>query len=97
MKNGLSPPFMKDMFSEISRDTRSEREFLRPSTNSVKYGDRSLRNFGPIVWNTMVPANLKQCESLDLFKASIKLWKPDCICELCKVYVQGLGYTDLFE
>ena len=97
VKNGLSPPFMKDIFCEISRETRSGREFSRPNINSVKYGDRSLRNFGPIVWNTMVPENLKQCGSLDLFKASIKLWIPDCTCELCKIYVQGLGYTDLFE
>ena len=63
----------------------------------MKYGERSLRNFGPIVWNTMVPDNLKQCESLHLFKASLKSWIPDCSCELCKVYVQGLGYTVLCE
>ena len=55
-------------------------------------------NFGPIVWNTMVPDDLKQCESLDSFKDSIKSWRPDnCVCELCKVYVQGLGYVVLSE
>ena len=66
--------------------------------NTVKWGDRSLRSFGPIVWNTMLPDDLKSCENLDSFKSSIKSWKPEgCRCELCKVYVKDLGYTDLFE
>ena len=89
---------MKDLFSEVDRATRSGRTFSRPNVNTVKEGDRSLRSFGPIVWNTMLPNELKECESLDLFKTSIKSWKPDnCPCELCKVYVQGVGYTALFE
>ena len=98
VKNDLSPPFMKDLFSEIDRTTRSGRTFSRPNVNTVKEGDRSLRSFGPIVWNTMLPSELKECESLDLFKTSIKSWKPDnCPCDPCKVYVQGVGYTTLFE
>ena len=98
VKNDLSPPFMKDIFCETDRKTRSGRTFSRPNIRSVKRGDRSLRSFGPIVWNTMVPDDLKQCESLDSFKDSIKSWRPDnCVCELCKVYVQGLGYAVLFE
>ena len=90
----LSPAFMKDIFKEIERETRSGTSFLRPKVNSVKRGDRSLRSFGPIVWNTMLPDALKKCDTLDLFKHSIKTWKPDnCPCELCKVYIKGLGYT----
>ena len=89
---------MKDIFNEIVRETRSGTTFSRPNVKSVKKGDRSLRNFGPIVWNTMLPDDLKNCKSLDSFKNSIKSWKPDnCPCELCKIYVQGLGYTVLYE
>ena len=96
VKHELSPPFMRDIFCEIGRETRSGTSFLRPNVNTVKRGDRSLRSFGPIVWNTMLPESLKKCQSLDLFKHSIKSWKPDnCPCELCKVYIEGLGYTDL--
>ena len=98
VKHDLCPPFMKEIFCEINRETRSGRTFSRPNVHSVKKGDRSLRSFGPIVWNTMVPDKLKNCESLDLFKTSIKSWKPDnCVCELCRTYVRGLGYMDLFE
>ena len=66
--------------------------------SQLKKGDRSLRSFGPIVWNTMLPDNLKECESLDEFKSSIKSWTPDnCVCELCKTYVDGLGYTNISD
>ena len=100
VKNDLSPPFMKDIFDEIEivRETRSGRTFSRPNVDTVKKGDRSLRCFGPIVWDTMLPDDLKRCASLDKFKDSIRSWKPNnCPCELCKVYVQGLGYTVLYE
>ena len=98
VKHDLSPPFMKDIFKEIERETRSGTSFLRPKVNSVKRGDRSLRSFGPIVWNTMLPDALKKCDTLDLFKHSIKTWKPDnCPCELCKVYIKGQGYTVLSQ
>ena len=98
VKNDLSPPFMRDIFSEITRETRSGTSFSRPNVNTVKWGDRSLRSFGPIVWNTMLPEELKNCPSLDKFKQCIKSWRPDnCHCEICRVYVQGLGYTAVSE
>ena len=97
VKHDLSPPFMKEIFSVNVRSTRSGTSFSRPNVNTVKRGDRSLRSFGPIVWN-MLPNDLKESESLEKFKSSIKSWKPDnCPCELCKTYVQGLGYTVIFE
>ena len=98
VKNDLSPPFMKELFNhkENEKGTRSGDTFERPHVNSVKKGDRSLRTFGPIVWNTMLPKNLKVCKSLDDFKNSIKSWRPDnCHCELCKTYIQRLGYVNI--
>ena len=70
---------------------------LRGLTLSLlKKGDRSLRSFGPIVWNEMLPKKLKECSSLAEFKNSIKSWNPDsCRCELCKTYVLGLGYANV--
>ena len=73
VKHGLSPPFMKDIF-EIT-DLNNTIDFRRPNVNSVKKGCRSLRSFGPIVWNTMLPENCKSCETLDEFKISIKARK----------------------
>ena len=100
VKNNLSPPFMTEIFSHNGniKGTRSGDTFARPNVDTVKKGDRSLRSFGPIVWNTMLPEKLKASPSLDDFKNSIKSWIPDnCCCELCKTYVQGIGYVVLFE
>ena len=100
VKHDLSPPFMKEIFShnENPKGTRSGDTFARPNVDTVKKGERSLRNFGPLVWNTMLPEKVKQCSSLEEFKSSIKSWIPEnCPCELCRTYVQGLGYVDIFE
>ena len=100
VKHDLSPPFMKEIFcyNENTMGTRSGDTFARPNVNSVKKGERSLRNYGPIVWNTLLPEKMKRCSTLEEFKFAIKSWIPEkCPCELCRTYVQGLGYVDLFE
>jgi len=98
VKHDLSPPFMKDIFTLIDKETQgklrgnSGDDFLRPNINSVKKGARSLRNFGPIVWNNMLPEKYKFCKTLDEFKISIKVWEPEnCPCELCNPIVRGFG------
>ena len=100
VKHDLSPPFMKEMFTYVSNEngTRSGDTFARPNVDSVLKGDQSLRSFGPIVWNTMLPENLKTCKSLGEFKNRIKSWTPkNCPCRLCKTYVAGVGYTNVVE
>ena len=100
VKNNLSPPFMCDIFyhKENSTTTRMGDTFYRPNVNKVYMGEHSLRNFGPIVWNTMLPEKFKTCSSLAEFKNSIKSWIPsDCPCRLCKNYVGCLGFVNLFE
>ena len=100
VKHDLSPPFMKEIFTYISNDkgTRAGDTFARPNVNSVYNGEQSLRCFGPIVWNEMLPNVLKDCKSLDEFKCRIKSWIPEnCPCKLCKTYIAGLGYTNVTE
>ena len=100
VKNNLSQPFMKELFNfKVSgHDTRMGDKFARPNVNTVYKGEHSLRSFGPIVWNTMLPEKYKVCTTLSEFKNSIKTWIPNnCPCILCKNYVQGLGYIEVFE
>ena len=91
---------MKEIFTYISNEkgTRAGDTFARPNVDSVYKGEQSLRCFGPIVWNDMLPNGLKKCNSLNEFKARIKSWLPEnCPCKLCKIYIPGLGYTNLVE
>ena len=97
VKNGLSPKIMSDIFTlrEKHLNTRSKSDFLRPRIKSVKYGEQSLNNFGPIVWDTMVPDDLKNSLTLDIFSKKIKNWIPsNCPCRLCKNYVTNLGFVE---
>ena len=100
VKHDLSPPFMKEIFTYISNDkgTRTGDTFARPNVDTVYKGEQSLRHFGPIVWNTMLPKRLKDCKSLDEFKNGIKSWLPEnCPCKICKTYIPGLGYANVVE
>ena len=86
---------MSEIFRHIGKgkETRAGNKFATEKSKSLKWGDRSLRTFGPLVWNTMLPENLKSSVSLDAFKVDIKSWTPDdCPCDLFKIYVEGLGY-----
>ena len=100
VKHDLSPPFMKELFTYLgnNKGTRSGDTFARPNVNSVYKGDHSIRSFGPIVWNVMLPDRLKTCESLSEFKSNIKSWVPEnCPCRLCKTYIPGLGYANIVD
>ena len=95
VRKNLSPSFMSEIlvFSDNSKSLKCDDKFVRPHIISVKYGESSLRSFGPIVWNEMLPKKLKQCEDLDEFKLAIKSWVPkNCRCRLCKEYIPNLGF-----
>ena len=77
---------------------RSNATFHRPNVNTVRKGELSLRYFGPIVWDTMLPQTLKEISDLNKFKQEIRAWVPEnCVCRLCKEYVAGLGFVTLYE
>ena len=43
------------------------------------------------IWS-LVPNPIKSSESLDVFKSKIRQWEPDCLCRLCKNYLQHAGF-----
>ena len=94
VKNNLCPQIMQSIFSQTSSMTRSNASFRRPNVNTVHYGEQSLRSFGPIVWDIMVPENIKVISNLEEFKKNIKTWTPtNCPCRLCKIYISDLGFV----
>ena len=92
VKKGLSPSIIQDLFQE---NPFRENTFIRPNLRYEK-GKKSIRIFGPIIWNNMLPDSIKECNSLIDFKSSIKSWIPNnCVCKLCKTYIQRLGYINV--
>ena len=56
-------------------------------------GKESLRAFGPIVWNTIIPDRVKDSPTISIFKERIKAWIPDnCTCKLCLDFLHRVGY-----
>jgi hypothetical protein len=93
---GLIPPLMKELF--VFDPSSRNRTFLRPNVNYKNTGENTIRYFGPIVWDEMLPEKFKSIETLVKFKEEIKTWKPiNCPCSLCKTYIGGVGYVTLFE
>ena len=96
-KSGLLPDIAKDFFvsNEPSRITRSRNIFKKFKSRTVCYGDQSLRNFGPFVWE-IIPNELKVIENFSEFETKIKSWKPiGCPCRLCKTYIDGVGFLNV--
>ena len=68
-------------------------KFTLPVFHSEKMGKKSWQYYGPIVWNSMIPDNIKDSVNINMFKGKIKSWVPDnCKCKLCIDFIPGVGY-----
>ena len=38
-----------------------------PIVNRISFGNKSIRSFGPKIWNSL-PPHIKSCENLEIFK-----------------------------
>ena len=94
VKNGLCPEIMRDIF-QLNSDPNSRTTFVIPKVKGEYMGKLTLRYFGPVVWETMLPESFKDIPSLEKFKIEIKNWIPECKCRLCKIYTAGVGFTEI--
>ena len=84
VKNNLCPEMVKSLFC-VNSNPRSSSYFHRPNVTTVYKGEYSLRSFGPIVWDNMVPEEIKAISTLEEFKNKISKWVTNnCPCRLCK-------------
>ena len=80
VRDGVCPQFMNELFTYNERTNK----FVRPNVRTVKMGQGSIRSFGPIVWNAMLPDRIKSSPNINIFKDRIKSWVPvGCKCRLC--------------
>ena len=97
VKENICPKEFQKIFCK-NTNARSKTYFQRPNVNKVFKGEYSLRYFGPIVWDSMVPEYFKEILTLEEFKSKISTWIPtNCRCRLCKEYVPNLGFVTIFE
>ena len=75
VKNGLSPPFMNEIFVQNAQhyyDLRKKTEFKRNNIKKVYNGTENLTFLRPRIWE-IVPDNIKKSNSFEEFKLRIKL------------------------
>ena len=87
VKNKIAPVPFQEIFTINQRG-----DFVIPRINTVNRGEETVRYRGPKTWE-IVPDDIKNAETLAIFKSQIKKWKPiGCTCRLCEVFVRGLGF-----
>ena len=90
----LSPDLMNDMFFKRTNPYTLRRNYIFSirQVSSVYHGTESLSFLGPKILE-LVPSEIKQSESLEIFKRRIKKWIPSqCSCRLCQFCLQGVGF-----
>ena len=86
--NSMNPSFMNEIFRlrVTNRMVRSQYRLNLeiPKVNQVSFGNKSIRSFGPKIWNSL-PPHIKSCENLETFKRVIRNWDGiTCNCRVCK-------------
>ena len=93
VSNGLAPEITNNVF-QINPSVYNLRnsEFKTENVKTVHYGTESLSFLGLKIWK-LVPLEIKNLTSLQIFKNKIKTWVPESFpCRLCKLYVQDVGF-----
>ena len=86
--NNLNPVFLKEIFyfKESNRPVREKYKLNLqiPKINQVRFGTKSLRGFGPKIWN-IVPYHIKTSKNIDIFKRTVKNCNGvECKCLVCQ-------------
>ena len=85
---------MNSMFERRNKsyNLRNFQEFLTERIGTVYYGVETLIHRSPQLWS-LLPQNIKEVESLEIFKRKVKNWIcDDCTCRLCKPYLQNIRF-----
>ena len=93
-QNGLNPIFMKDIFCPPQHGYNTRNQiFSYPNPKTVSYGTESFGYIATKVWNS-IPNEIRSCSDLISFKKRLSNERAyDCSCNICKTYVQNLGYV----
>ena len=85
---------MDSMFERRNEpyNLRNFQKFLTQKKRIVHYGLQALSYRSPQLWS-LLPENIKEVESLEIFKREVKNWIcDDCSCRLCKPYLQNIVF-----
>ena len=77
-----------------SYKTRIQHDIEVPFARTVYHGRESISYPCPTIWD-ILPASIKEANSLNSFKKLFKKWVPLTFpCRLCKGYIPGVGFVE---
>ena len=81
-RRNLAPPYLCDLFHQsVNRyELRDSDRLIQPKFTTMKYGYRSFSYYGSKLWNNL-PSDIKNSESLNIFKHRITQWCHSSECE----------------
>ena len=91
----MAPELIKELIlpnRQYRYELENNPDFGVPIVKLVHKGLESLKYLSPKIWER-VPLEIKETETLLQFKAKIKMCNPqNCLCRLCKIYLQNVGF-----
>ena len=82
--NGLSPPIMNEVFqkNDCPYDLRNPRILASKHKSTIKHGINTIAFRGSQIWQN-IPSEIRNSESLSLFKSNIKqIQSLPCCCKI---------------
>ena len=75
----------------VPYDLRGSTNLVLPKARTNLYGIDIVRFVGQELWQTL-PKEIKESQTLDIFKRNIKAIPLHCSCKLCKSFIVNLGF-----
>ena len=90
----ISPPLLNEVSvpHQGNYELRGNNFFKRRRVKSVRYETELVLFLAPKIWK-ILPNEIKDSDTFQIFKANIKKWIPaECPCRLCKIYLPQLEF-----
>ena len=89
MRNDLGPKILKDIFHFVQKpyNLRNDSTLQRQRNCTVYFGTES-------IWE-IVPCDIKNAKSLDIFKEKKLCITDKCLCRLRKRYIGNIGFVKM--
>ena len=97
VKNELCPKILLGLFKEVTHPYNLRSDLISGSykIKTVRYSTETITYFGPKIWS-IIPDEIRELASLEIFLQKIKLWKPDsCPCRIFKNYIANVGFVNI--
>ena len=93
VRDDLGPEIMKDIFHFAQKPYNLRNDLTLRRNCTVYFGIKSMSFLASKIWE-IIPCEIKNAKSLDIFKEKIKLWTTGkCLCRLCKRYIGTVGFA----